>query len=60
MRERHCFPKKKKKIGKHPIENKPYFSLGFLLIKDSFPLTNFFFVLPNTEKCEKLSIQIVF
>ena len=44
MRERDCFPKKKKKkIGKHPIENKPCFYQGFPLTKDSFPLTKFFF-----------------
>ena len=50
----------KKKIGKHPIENKPYFYQGFPLTKDSFPLTTFFCVLPNTEKYGKLSIQIIF
>ena len=29
-----------------------FFWLGFLLTKDSFPLTNFF-MLPNTGKCGK-------
>ena len=66
MREREIvFPKKKKKkIGKHPIENKPCFYQDFPLTKDSFPLTKFFFffffVLLNTRKCGKLSIQAVF
>ena len=30
-------------FGKQPIENKPYFYKSFPLIKDSFPLTNFFY-----------------
>ena len=30
-------------FGKQPIENKPYFYLSFLLTKDSFPMTFFFF-----------------
>ena len=49
-------------FGKQPIENKPYFYLSFLLTKDSFPMTFFFFffVLPNTRKCGKLSLQKVF
>ena len=31
-------------FGKQPIENKPYFYKSFLLTKDSFPLTTFFYV----------------
>ena len=34
-------------FGKQPIENKFYFHKSFLL-------TNFFFMLPNIEKCGKL------
>ena len=51
MREREIvFPKKKKKkIGKHPIENKPCFYQGFPLTKDSFPLTKFFFFFCATK-----------
>ena len=49
-------------FGKQPIENKPYFYLSFPLTKDSFTMTIFFFffVLPNTRKCGKLSLQKVF
>ena len=47
---------KKKKIGKQPIEYKHFFYKSFLLTKDSFSLTNLFFILPNTGKCEKLSL----
>ena len=31
-----------------------------MLTKDSFPLTYLFFMLPNTEKHEKLSLHKVF
>ena len=50
------FFKKKKKIGKQPIEYKHFFYKSFLLTKDSFSLTNLFFILPNTGKCGKLSL----
>ena len=36
-------------LGKQSIENKPYFYKSFLL-------TIFFFMLLDTEKCEKLSL----
>ena len=38
-------------FGKQPIENKSYFYKSFPLTKDSFPLTNFFYVtiLENVE-----------
>ena len=42
MREKDCFPFFSFFL-KQPIENKPYFYKSFLLTKDSFPLTNFFF-----------------
>ena len=45
---------------KQPIENKHYFYKSFSLTQDSFPSTKFFFMLPNTEKCGKLSLQKVF
>ena len=41
---------------KQPIENKHYFYKSFSLTQDSFPSTKFFFMLPNTEKCGKLSL----
>ena len=54
--ERDCFSKKKKKIVKQPIEYKHFFYKSFLLTKNSFSLTNLFFILPNTKKCGKLSL----
>ena len=54
--KRDCFPFFFFFFEKQLIENKSYFSKSFLLTKDSFPLTIFFFMLPNTEKCGKLSL----
>ena len=36
------------------------FLLGFSVNQRQFSIDQFFFVLPNTEKCEKLSLQKVF
>ena len=53
--ERDCFPNLV--FGKQSIENKPYFYKSFPLTKNNFPLTFFFFfMLPNTRTCEKLSL----
>ena len=43
-------------IENNLLENKPYFYKSFPLTKDSFPLTNIFFMLQNTEKYRKLSL----
>ena len=49
MREREIVFPKKKKNGKHPIENKPYFYQGFLFTKDSLSFTIFFFFFDATK-----------
>ena len=55
MRERDCFPILF--FGKQPIENKPYFYKSFLITKDSFLSTNFFYITKHWKMWKTIFIK---